>query len=116
MHRAEFQICYFLLLLFFLNGKVEAQVEEIHLTDNISTVLNDSLNEAINMYLFLWADAYYSAYLDYTEDINDFFSFESDYLETIFSEMRCFLLENKNSFSLVSSDSSITIYYKNHFF
>ncbi|MDL2262673.1 hypothetical protein LJC11_04120 [Bacteroidales bacterium OttesenSCG-928-I21] len=40
--------------------------------------LNDSLGESLGIYLMYWSNTYYSSYLEFTTDVNKFFTFEEE--------------------------------------
>ena len=77
--------------------------------------LDNYFKGAITMYLFLWIDGYYSFDPDFTTDVNKLFDFKEDDAMFIPVRIQQILHDNKQSFLLEKTDSSLTVYYDGHF-
>lgn len=107
------RIIIFLSLTFFLIGNVDAQSGKQLLSYKKMMKLDKSLKGGICWGLFNWAQGYYSAYLEYPENIDEFFNFDDD---DISLKIKSLLQNNKEAFSLKSTDSTLTIYYEKQLF
>lgn len=107
---------YFILIIFlFLTQSADAQVDKKALSYKEFSKLDKSLKGNVVWYLFLWVDGYYSGDLEFTTDINKLFDFKEDDAIYVPVKIQRILQENKQSFQLEQTDTSLTIYYDGHF-
>lgn len=103
------------MLLFFLIQNINAQIWEKPLSYNEMVKLDKSLKGSVIYYLFLWIDGYYSADLEFNTSIDELFDFSKDDAMLVPVKIQQILQNNKQSFQLEKTDSTLTIYYDGQF-
>lgn len=104
-----------LIILLFLTQITNAQEDKKILSYKEFSKLDKSLKGNITWYLFLWIEGYYSGDLEFTTDVNKLFDFKEEDAMFIPVKIQQILQENKQSFQLEKTDTSLTIYYDGHF-